>query len=138
MSFARLDLPMDLGQASLYKKKVAPAARFFVALVLVFGHLPLPAVDCANLSHTLTSTMHAKDWLLAALGIFLPFVPVAIKRGVLSADFWINIALCFLGFIPALIHSWYIISCYPYETSSTYAGVTLPGREPSGYGAVSV
>lgn len=82
--------------------------------------------------------MHARDWLLAFIGIFLPFVPVAIKRGICSADFWINIALCLLGFLPALIHCWYIISCYPYESSSSYRGVTLPGREPQGYGAISV
>lgn len=82
--------------------------------------------------------MHARDWLLAVIGIFLPFVPVAIKRGICSADFWINIALCLLGFLPALIHCWYIISCYPFDSSNSYRGVTLPGREPQGYGAVSV
>ncbi|KAK0444540.1 uncharacterized protein EV420DRAFT_1277488 [Desarmillaria tabescens] len=32
-----------------------------------------------------------------------------LERGC-SADFWINIALCVLGWIPGIIHAWYIIS----------------------------
>lgn len=82
--------------------------------------------------------MHARDWLLAFIGVFLPFVPVWIKRGFFSADFWINIALLLLGFLPALIHSWYIISCYPYGETSSYNGMTMPGREERNYGAVTV
>ncbi|OWB66730.1 hypothetical protein B5S33_g5327 [[Candida] boidinii] len=80
--------------------------------------------------------MHARDWLLAFVGIFLPPVPVALKRGICSADFWINIALMLLGFLPALIHCWYIISCYPHDSSSSYSGATFPGREPHNYGSV--
>lgn len=82
--------------------------------------------------------MHARDWLLAFIGVFLPFVPVWIKRGFCSADFWINIALCLLGFLPALIHAWYIISCYPYGERSSYTGMTMPGRDERNYGSVTV
>lgn len=35
------------------------------------------------------------------------------KRGVCSADGLINIALCCLGFLPGLLHAWYIILKYP-------------------------
>lgn len=34
---------------------------------------------------------------------------VWVKRGVCSADSLINIALCCLGFLPGLLHAWYII-----------------------------
>jgi uncharacterized membrane protein YqaE (UPF0057 family) len=43
------------------------------------------------------------------LAIWIPFVPVAIRRGC-SADLLINILLCILGWIPGVIHAWYIIS----------------------------
>jgi hypothetical protein len=36
-----------------------------------------------------------------------------VKRGVCSADSLINIGLCCLGFIPGLLHAWYIIAKYP-------------------------
>ncbi|KAK0473776.1 hypothetical protein IW261DRAFT_1503381 [Armillaria novae-zelandiae] len=39
----------------------------------------------------------------------IPPVPVLLKRGC-AADFWINLALCVLGWIPGVIHAWYIIS----------------------------
>ncbi|KAB2108521.1 hypothetical protein AG0111_0g3573 [Alternaria gaisen] len=47
--------------------------------------------------------------LLYFLAIWIPFLPVAIKRGC-AADLFINIALCILGWIPGVIHAWYIIS----------------------------
>lgn len=49
---------------------------------------------------------------------------VWIKRGLCSADSLINIALCFLGFIPGLLHAWYIIAKYP-EAPEDYE--PLPG-----------
>lgn len=33
--------------------------------------------------------------------------------GVCSADSFINILLCMLGYLPGLIHSWYIIATHP-------------------------
>lgn len=38
---------------------------------------------------------------------------VWIKRGICTADSVINIALCCLGYIPGLLHAWYIILKYP-------------------------
>jgi len=49
------------------------------------------------------------DVLLYFVAIFVPPIPVLLKRG-LKADFWINILLWILGWIPGVIHSWYIIS----------------------------
>ncbi|KAH7113727.1 hypothetical protein B0J11DRAFT_138715 [Dendryphion nanum] len=47
--------------------------------------------------------------LLYFIAIWLPFVPVFIKRGC-GADLLINICLDILGWIPGVIHAWYIIS----------------------------
>ncbi|CAK7897148.1 plasma membrane proteolipid 3 [[Candida] anglica] len=67
--------------------------------------------------------MHAKDWFLVLIGFFIPPIPVFIKRGFFSADFLINILLCLLGVIPGMLHSFYIISLYPYrETYSALGG----------------
>ncbi|KAF2211495.1 hypothetical protein CERZMDRAFT_43121 [Cercospora zeae-maydis SCOH1-5] len=49
------------------------------------------------------------DVLLYLLAIFVPPVPVFIKKSC-GADLLINIALCFLGWIPGVIHAWWVIS----------------------------
>lgn len=51
--------------------------------------------------------------LLAVLAVLFPPLPVWIKRSLCSADSLINIALCCLGFIPGLLHAWYIIATTP-------------------------
>jgi len=53
------------------------------------------------------------DLFLCILSIFFPPIGVWIKRGICSADSLINICLCALGYIPGLLHSWYIINSYP-------------------------
>ncbi|ODV89017.1 hypothetical protein CANCADRAFT_32409 [Tortispora caseinolytica NRRL Y-17796] len=53
------------------------------------------------------------DIFLVLIALLFPPLPVWIKRGICSADSLINICLCMLGYIPGLIHSWYIISRYP-------------------------
>lgn len=57
--------------------------------------------------------MCSSDIFLAILSILFPPISVWIKRGVCTADSLINIALCCLGYIPGLLHSWYIICKYP-------------------------
>ncbi|EME49037.1 hypothetical protein DOTSEDRAFT_99066, partial [Dothistroma septosporum NZE10] len=49
------------------------------------------------------------DVCLYFLAIFLPPVAVVLKAGC-GADFLINICLSILGWIPGVIHAWYIIS----------------------------
>ncbi|GMG19823.1 unnamed protein product [Ambrosiozyma monospora] len=49
------------------------------------------------------------DFILTIIAFFLPPLPVAIKKGLCSCDFIINILLCMLGYVPGLIHAWYII-----------------------------
>ncbi|KAL8807300.1 MAG: hypothetical protein Q9182_000805 [Xanthomendoza sp. 2 TL-2023] len=59
------------------------------------------------------------DILLAVLAIIFPPIAVWIKSGICTLDSLINILLCALGYIPGLLHAWYIIAKYP-EDSSGY------------------
>ncbi|EHK46004.1 hypothetical protein TRIATDRAFT_299522 [Trichoderma atroviride IMI 206040] len=57
--------------------------------------------------------MCSTDMFLGILAILFPPLPVWVKRGLCGADSLINICLCILGFIPGLLHAWYIIAKYP-------------------------
>ncbi|KAI2624170.1 hypothetical protein GGR54DRAFT_595319 [Hypoxylon sp. NC1633] len=57
--------------------------------------------------------MCSADLFLGLLAILFPPLPVWVKCGICSADSIINILLCMLGFIPGLLHAWYIISKFP-------------------------
>jgi len=43
----------------------------------------------------------------------LMITKVWVKCGICSADSLINICLCMLGYIPGLLHAWYIIAKFP-------------------------
>ncbi|KAL1900045.1 hypothetical protein Cpir12675_001151 [Ceratocystis pirilliformis] len=58
----------------------------------------------------------SNDLFLGLLAILFPPIAVWVKRGICSADSVINILLCLLGFIPGLLHAWYIIAKYPDPT----------------------
>ncbi|KZT10532.1 UPF0057-domain-containing protein [Laetiporus sulphureus 93-53] len=49
------------------------------------------------------------DVMLYFLALFIPPLAVFFKRG-LTADFWINVCLWILGWIPGVLHAWYIIA----------------------------
>ncbi|ODQ64635.1 UPF0057-domain-containing protein [Nadsonia fulvescens var. elongata DSM 6958] len=57
--------------------------------------------------------MSGSDLILVLISIFFPPFAVAYRRGICSADLLINICLCVLGFLPGLLHAWYIIAKYP-------------------------
>ncbi|KAL2176951.1 uncharacterized protein P884DRAFT_300353 [Thermothelomyces heterothallicus CBS 202.75] len=57
--------------------------------------------------------MCSTDIFLGLLAVIFPPVSVWVKRGLCSADSIINILLCVLGYIPGLLHAWYIIAKYP-------------------------
>ncbi|KAI5464936.1 hypothetical protein BGZ63DRAFT_167040 [Mariannaea sp. PMI_226] len=57
--------------------------------------------------------MCSADVFLAILALLFPPLPVWVKCGICSADSVINILLCVLGYVPGLLHSWYIIAKYP-------------------------
>jgi len=77
--------------------------------------------------------MCSTDCFLAILAFLFPPLPVWVKRGICSADSLINLALCCLGWLPGLIHAWYIINKYPdpyevvYERLSPSSGRLPPG-----------
>ena len=43
------------------------------------------------------------------LGIFLPFVAVLLRRG-LGRHFLINVILCIIGWLPGVIHAFYVMT----------------------------
>ncbi|KAI6819025.1 hypothetical protein KC367_g3603 [Hortaea werneckii] len=107
--------------------------------------------------------MCGTDVFLGILAIIFPPIAVWVKRGLCSADSLINLALCCLGFLPGLLHAWYIIFTYPDPTyeelaqhdaeqghggngTVTYYYVqqqhgqpqyTAPARPQAGYGTVN-
>lgn len=66
------------------------------------------------------------DVLLILLSIFFPFLSVGLRRGFCTADFVINIALCCLGYVPGMIHAWYIIAKYPSGSSRNLSAENQP------------
>ncbi|KAJ2706282.1 hypothetical protein H4R19_005026 [Coemansia spiralis] len=54
------------------------------------------------------------DLLLVILSILFPPVGALLRRGC-GADFLINCGLTALGYLPGLIHAWYLICKYPNE-----------------------
>ncbi|WPH04762.1 UPF0057-domain-containing protein [Acrodontium crateriforme] len=60
--------------------------------------------------------MCGSDIFLGVIAILFPPIAVWVKRGICSADSLINIALCCLGFLPGLLHAWYIIAASPDPT----------------------
>ncbi|EGO59233.1 hypothetical protein NEUTE1DRAFT_116449 [Neurospora tetrasperma FGSC 2508] len=57
--------------------------------------------------------MCSTDIFLGFLAILFPPLPVWVKTGICSADSFINLLLCVLGFLPGLLHAWYIIAKNP-------------------------
>jgi len=57
--------------------------------------------------------MCSSDIFLGLIAIIFPPLAVWVKCGICSADSLINILLCLLGFIPGLLHAWYIIAKFP-------------------------
>ncbi|KAI0903062.1 hypothetical protein F4824DRAFT_458324 [Ustulina deusta] len=57
--------------------------------------------------------MCSPDLFLGVVAILFPPIAVWVKCGLFSADSIINILLCLLGYIPGLLHAWYIIAKFP-------------------------
>jgi len=70
--------------------------------------------------------MCSTDCFLFVIAILFPPLPVWVKRGLCSPDSVINIALCVLGYLPGLVHSWYIIAKYPDLFSDEVYGSSAP------------
>jgi len=57
--------------------------------------------------------MSPSDIFLGLIAILFPPLAVWIKTGLCSVDSLINLLLCCLGYLPGLLHAWYIIAKYP-------------------------
>jgi uncharacterized membrane protein YqaE (UPF0057 family) len=75
--------------------------------------------------------MCSADFFLGLLAILFPPLPVWVKSGLCSADSIINILLCLLGYIPGLLHAWYIIASTP-DPYGEYEGLQAHDRAESG------
>jgi uncharacterized membrane protein YqaE (UPF0057 family) len=65
-------------------------------------------------------------------------ITVWVKRGICSADSLINILLCMLGYIPGLLHAWYIIAKFPDpEEEAHYERLRQGDAERGGDGTVT-
>ncbi|KAF1939037.1 UPF0057-domain-containing protein [Clathrospora elynae] len=53
--------------------------------------------------------MCGTDCFLMLLSVLFPPIGVWVKKGLCSAESLINLALCCLGFLPGLLHAWYVI-----------------------------
>ncbi|KAJ1944662.1 hypothetical protein FBU59_002538 [Linderina macrospora] len=58
---------------------------------------------------------HSTDILLLILALFFPPLTAFFKRG-FGTDLLINLLLTILGFLPGLLHAWYLVFEHPYET----------------------
>ncbi|KAF3767157.1 hypothetical protein M406DRAFT_321486 [Cryphonectria parasitica EP155] len=67
--------------------------------------------------------MCSSDIFLGLLALLFPPLPVWVKCGICSADSVINILLCVLGYIPGLLHAWYIIAKFPEPNYNDYERV---------------
>ncbi|KAF8630998.1 hypothetical protein AX15_002689 [Amanita polypyramis BW_CC] len=57
----------------------------------------------------MASSNSSGNVLLYILALFIPPLAVFLKNGI-GSDFWINILLWILGWIPGVIHAWWIVA----------------------------
>ncbi|KAK9763749.1 hypothetical protein K7432_009310 [Basidiobolus ranarum] len=67
-------------------------------------------LDCSStyITQTNMANLTSNEILELLLALFLPPLAVFLKRGI-KADFWINLGLTLLGWIPGVVHAWYVI-----------------------------
>ncbi|KIY01784.1 uncharacterized protein Z520_01922 [Fonsecaea multimorphosa CBS 102226] len=75
--------------------------------------------------------MTCGDIFLALIAVLFPPIAVWIKSGICSVDSLINILLCMLGYLPGLLHAWYIIARNP---ERDYDYEVIPDSERGGQG----
>lgn len=89
--------------------------------------------------------MCSSDLFLGLLALLFPPLPVWVKCGICSSDSLLNLLLCMLGYVPGLLHAWYIVAKYPepvdqhggYDTEGArvvYVRVDQEGEAAGGHG----
>lgn len=79
----------------------------------VFKNMCSSDVSTPHTTSLTPKTNHPSKIFLGVLAILFPPIAVWIKCGICSADSLINILLCMLGYVPGLLHAWYIIAKFP-------------------------
>ncbi|KAF4973906.1 hypothetical protein FZEAL_9132 [Fusarium zealandicum] len=112
---ASLQVPLNQSHATLFLLFITndpttiPLLKYRPLFPLRFLHHKTTHLEFQPSS----AAMCSADIFLAFLAVLFPPLPVWVKCGLCSADSLINILLCVLGFIPGLLHAWYIIAKYP-------------------------
>ncbi|CCE93936.1 Sna3p TDEL_0H00770 [Torulaspora delbrueckii] len=74
------------------------------------------------------SINRSDGWLLL-LSVFVPPVPVLIRKGFFSRDFLLNVLLFVILFIPAIAHAAYVIIETSDERNKDYEPVPVPSQD---------
>ncbi|KAH9912024.1 hypothetical protein B0H21DRAFT_862019 [Amylocystis lapponica] len=85
---------------SLFSSLVDPTINHDMSTAKTYGTAPVAP------RRTVSS---ADNVILYFFALIIPPATVFVKRG-LRADFWINFLLWMFGWIPGVIHAWWIIS----------------------------
>lgn len=104
----------------------------FLGILAIFfppvsGLRPLQPLTGSILSSTPPTSTESFDYWLTHL-----FTLVWIKVGVCTADSIINLALCCLGYVPGLLHAWYIILKHPEPDYDDPSYEPIPGGPARG------
>ncbi|KAH6891852.1 hypothetical protein BKA70DRAFT_839819 [Coprinopsis sp. MPI-PUGE-AT-0042] len=77
------------------------------------------------MSMSRSQSSSGENILLYIIALFFPPIPVGIKSGC-GGDLIINICLWIFGWIPGVIHAWYMLSS-PWNTERTHRwpGISL-------------
>ncbi|KAF1816983.1 UPF0057-domain-containing protein [Eremomyces bilateralis CBS 781.70] len=62
----------------------------------------------------------SSDLFLALLAVLFPPIAVWIKVGVFTCSSLVNVLLTTIGYLPGLLHAWYIIAAYPDPNTYDY------------------
>lgn len=117
------DLTRPNSRANHPCKQLQPKHRIHITLKLLSQWVSAYVLPHPMPTH-FTNTPQS-DFCLFVLAVFLPPLAVIVRRGC-RGSFWLNILLTILGWLPGVIHAWYIILRYPTVTVDR----TVPARRP--------
>ncbi|KAH6900999.1 hypothetical protein BKA70DRAFT_1437226 [Coprinopsis sp. MPI-PUGE-AT-0042] len=84
------------------------------------------------MSMSRSQSSSGENILLYIIALFFPPIPRKLESGC-GGDFIINICLWIFGWIPGVIHAWYIIATSPKIETVTYDPHAMPATHPRTY-----
>lgn len=79
-------------------------------------------------------SINKSDGWLLLLSVFVPPVPVLIRKGFFSRDFLLNLLLFVMFFIPAIAHAAYVVVETSEERNKDFAALPSQDEEVTGPG----